>query len=230
MLFRSRTLADYGINGSRSAGETGVWLDPELKGRERKICAIGVRTSRWITMHGFAFNVNTDLSYFNNIIFYNNKITKRFNNIIFKFFSNIHNNLLNIGDIIFNDYSANGVLYTTSPWPGVNYQWDYYNYLNATNITFNDNSGHGKVSSVYEGCVHVGGIVGGGGVVFNDNSVCGGPGDMVGMESYVGTGWFNQPPPITFNNNSKNLNALDGISPTMNPNRGINGSSILGIV
>ena len=63
-----RTLADYGIQGGRSAGETGVWLDPEIKGRERKICAIGVRSSRWITMHGFAFNVNTDLSYFNHII------------------------------------------------------------------------------------------------------------------------------------------------------------------
>ena len=62
------TMADYGLTGSRSAGETGVWLDPEIKGRERKICAIGVRSSRWITMHGFAFNVNTDLSYFNHII------------------------------------------------------------------------------------------------------------------------------------------------------------------
>jgi len=62
------TLADYGLQGARSAGETGVWLDPDIPGRERKICAMGVRTSRWITMHGFAFNVNTDLSYFNNII------------------------------------------------------------------------------------------------------------------------------------------------------------------
>ncbi len=62
------TLSDYGLIGARSAGETGVWLDPDIPGRERKICAIGVRTSRWITMHGFAFNVNTDLSYFNNII------------------------------------------------------------------------------------------------------------------------------------------------------------------
>ena len=62
------TMADYGLTGSRSAGETGVWLDPDIKGRERKICAIGVRSSRWITMHGFAFNVNTDLSYFNHII------------------------------------------------------------------------------------------------------------------------------------------------------------------
>lgn len=62
------TLTDYGLKGARSAGETGVWLDPDIPGRERKICAIGVRTSRWITMHGFALNVNTDLSYFNNII------------------------------------------------------------------------------------------------------------------------------------------------------------------
>ena len=63
-----KILADYGIKGERSQGETGVWIDPQHKGRERKICAIGVRTSRWITMHGFAFNVNTDLNYFNYII------------------------------------------------------------------------------------------------------------------------------------------------------------------
>jgi lipoyl(octanoyl) transferase len=62
------TLSDYGIMGQRSRGETGVWIDPDIKGRERKICAIGVRCSRWITMHGFAFNVNTDLDYFNYII------------------------------------------------------------------------------------------------------------------------------------------------------------------
>ena len=62
------TLAEYGIKGDRSPGETGVWIDPGVAGRERKICAIGVRCSRWITMHGFAFNVNTDLSYFNHII------------------------------------------------------------------------------------------------------------------------------------------------------------------
>lgn len=62
------TLADYGIAAGRSAGETGVWIDATIKGKERKICAMGVRCSRWITMHGFALNVNTDLSYFNYII------------------------------------------------------------------------------------------------------------------------------------------------------------------
>jgi lipoyl(octanoyl) transferase len=63
-----RTLAEYGIKGSRSAGETGVWIDAEIQGKERKICAMGVRCSRWITMHGFAFNINNDLDYFNYII------------------------------------------------------------------------------------------------------------------------------------------------------------------
>ena len=62
------TMAEYGIKGDRSTGETGVWIEPGVPGKERKICAIGVRCSRWVTMHGFAFNVNTDLSYFNNII------------------------------------------------------------------------------------------------------------------------------------------------------------------
>jgi lipoyl(octanoyl) transferase len=62
------TIAEYNLKGERSKGETGVWIDAEIKGKERKICAMGIRCSRWITMHGFALNVNTDLSYFNNII------------------------------------------------------------------------------------------------------------------------------------------------------------------
>ena len=61
------TLADYGIKSTRSDGETGVWLDVGSE-HARKICALGVRSSRWVTMHGFAFNVNCDLSYFGNII------------------------------------------------------------------------------------------------------------------------------------------------------------------
>ena len=62
------TLSDYGIAAGRSAGETGVWIDPLHKGKERKICAMGIRCSRWITMHGFALNVNTPLHYFGGII------------------------------------------------------------------------------------------------------------------------------------------------------------------
>lgn len=61
------TLKEYGIEGTRSKGETGVWLDVETP-FARKICALGVRASRWVTMHGFAFNVNTDLSYFEGIV------------------------------------------------------------------------------------------------------------------------------------------------------------------
>jgi lipoyl(octanoyl) transferase len=60
-------LRRYGLKGERLPGATGVWLDPSVKGKVRKICAIGVRVSRYVTMHGFAFNVNTDLSYFDNI-------------------------------------------------------------------------------------------------------------------------------------------------------------------
>jgi lipoyl(octanoyl) transferase len=62
-----RTLADYGLEGQRSKGETGVWLDVGTP-FARKICAMGVRASRWVTMHGFAFNVNTDLGYFDHMI------------------------------------------------------------------------------------------------------------------------------------------------------------------
>jgi lipoyl(octanoyl) transferase len=62
-----RSVKEYGISCSRLEGGTGVWIDPDVPGRARKICAIGVRASRFVTMHGFAFNVNTDLSYFNYI-------------------------------------------------------------------------------------------------------------------------------------------------------------------
>jgi lipoyl(octanoyl) transferase len=62
-----RASAEFGIICSRLEGGTGVWIDPEMPGRARKICAIGVKASRFVTMHGFAFNVNTDLTYFNNI-------------------------------------------------------------------------------------------------------------------------------------------------------------------
>jgi len=62
-----KTLAEYNIKGTRSDGETGVWLDVGTP-FARKICALGVRSSRWVTMHGFALNVNTDLGFFDNII------------------------------------------------------------------------------------------------------------------------------------------------------------------
>ncbi len=62
------TLAEYGIKGERSHGETGVWLDVNDPAKARKICAFGVRCSRWVTMHGWGFNVNANLDYFNNII------------------------------------------------------------------------------------------------------------------------------------------------------------------
>ncbi len=63
-----RTIAGYGLEGRRVEGASGVWLDATDDRPERKICAIGVHLSRWVTMHGFAFNVNTDLNYFNHII------------------------------------------------------------------------------------------------------------------------------------------------------------------
>ncbi len=62
------TLAEYGIEAGRIDGLTGVWLDINDPIKSRKICALGVKCSRWVTMHGFAFNVNTDLSLFNNIV------------------------------------------------------------------------------------------------------------------------------------------------------------------
>jgi lipoyl(octanoyl) transferase len=62
-----RTLADYGLNAGRYPGYTGVWFDADNE-RARKICALGVRCSRWVTMHGLAFNVNPDLDYFKNIV------------------------------------------------------------------------------------------------------------------------------------------------------------------
>jgi lipoyl(octanoyl) transferase len=62
------TLADFGIESVRSAGETGVWINADEPLKARKICAMGVRASRWVTMHGFALNVNANLDYFNNII------------------------------------------------------------------------------------------------------------------------------------------------------------------
>lgn len=62
------TLAEYGIAAGRIEGLTGVWLDGEDPSKARKICAMGVKCSRWVTMHGLAFNINTDLSYFQNII------------------------------------------------------------------------------------------------------------------------------------------------------------------
>lgn len=61
-------MAEYGLLGERSAGETGVWLQPENPFLARKICAMGIKCSRWITMHGFALNVNTDLFHFELIV------------------------------------------------------------------------------------------------------------------------------------------------------------------
>ena len=61
-------MAEYGLKGERSDGETGVWLEPNDPFMARKICAMGIKCSRWITMHGFALNVNTDLSHFEFIV------------------------------------------------------------------------------------------------------------------------------------------------------------------
>ncbi|RJE71879.1 lipoyl(octanoyl) transferase LipB [Reichenbachiella sp. MSK19-1] len=62
------TCTDYGVTAGRIEGLTGVWIDGDDETKARKICALGVKASRWITMHGFAFNVNTDLNYFGNIV------------------------------------------------------------------------------------------------------------------------------------------------------------------
>lgn len=62
------TLAEYGVSAGRIEGLTGVWLDHDTLKNPRKICALGVKSSRWVTMHGFAFNVNVDLSYFGHIV------------------------------------------------------------------------------------------------------------------------------------------------------------------
>jgi lipoyl(octanoyl) transferase len=100
------TLADHGIHAERSPGETGVWIEPGIKGKERKICAIGVRCSRWITMHGFALNVNTDLGYFNNIIpcgIQNKKVTSIQNELgTLTDISEIKKDLLKNFEIVFN--------------------------------------------------------------------------------------------------------------------------------
>ena len=62
------TLKDFGVESSRYEGYTGVWIEPDNPVKARKICAMGVRCSRWVTMHGLAFNIATDLSYFGNIV------------------------------------------------------------------------------------------------------------------------------------------------------------------
>jgi len=63
-----RTCADYGVEADRVDGRTGVWVGPDARGLERKICAMGIRCSRWVTMHGLAFNLNTDLGWFGHIV------------------------------------------------------------------------------------------------------------------------------------------------------------------
>jgi lipoyl(octanoyl) transferase len=63
-----QTIAEFGVNAGRIPGLTGVWLNHDNGESARKICALGVKTSRWVTMHGFALNVNTDLNYFSHIV------------------------------------------------------------------------------------------------------------------------------------------------------------------
>lgn len=62
------TCASYGLTASRVEKRTGVWIGPDARGLERKVCAFGIRCSRWVTMHGYAFNLNTDLGFFNHIV------------------------------------------------------------------------------------------------------------------------------------------------------------------
>jgi lipoyl(octanoyl) transferase len=63
-----QTLKEFNLEAGRIKGLTGVWLDIDNSAKARKICAMGVKTSRWVTMHGLALNVNTNLDYFNNIV------------------------------------------------------------------------------------------------------------------------------------------------------------------
>jgi lipoyl(octanoyl) transferase len=63
-----KTCAEFNVKAGRIKGLTGVWIDFENEKKARKICALGVKTSRWVTMHGLAFNINSDLSYFGHII------------------------------------------------------------------------------------------------------------------------------------------------------------------
>jgi len=63
-----RTCAEYGVRGNRVEGRTGVWIGPDERGPERKVCAMGIRCSRWVTMHGLALNANTDLRFFGHIV------------------------------------------------------------------------------------------------------------------------------------------------------------------
>ena len=63
-----RTCSDFGLQAGRVSGKTGVWIDVDDERTARKICAMGLRCSRWVSMHGFAFNVHTDLKYFDNIV------------------------------------------------------------------------------------------------------------------------------------------------------------------
>ena len=63
-----RTCAEWGVRAGRVAGRTGVWVGPDARGDERKVCAMGVRCSRWVTMHGLALNVSTDLGWFDLVV------------------------------------------------------------------------------------------------------------------------------------------------------------------